>query len=1115
VRKCASISISLIVLLSYFVVLFTLGTVAQDTQDAVLYFYGDGEGNETLDTDVPIDPNGCSMDVGPTAGILIMWIVGTFETVPFQKDAIIDGNLVFNIWVEQTAQTPGLVEFNCDILIDGQETGYTIENERMVITDEHEITFGGYVNLHVYEGSVLAMYLCVLYSGVDMTVYWASQQHPSHVIVPADWCSVYAQNPVIDEEEQTAEISANVIHALGTDEYMDYQLDIEGPSSASYVWPPNTTVIGNVLQVTWEWDYGKDEAEEGYYTVIITVMDKSENTWYDVTSLQIYYVEPPPPPPPQEYNWTTVGRITSSPFDVDYSSITQDSNGTFWLVYSQYEGYNREDIYIKKSKDGINWGLSMELWGNYSYKYHPTIIQDSNGIYWVAWASNWGGRNRIWITHSTDGENWVDPLLAIGNYYDNYYPSLIQDSEGRYWMAWTNYNRTNYQHNIYLTYSCDGIYWDEQPTKITSDYDHDELPSLIQDSSGIFRVAFASDRSGNYDIWLTSSYDPRTSWSSPLQLTTDYSTDTSPSLIENADGGFNISWESRRTGRYEIWHSGSPDWSFWYHPEQVTENDNPNSHKHSPTLIQDQNETLWTIWSGQYSDSYNIWSSYKKTNYPPSVSIMNPTGEKSGDVTIIYSIRDNGSDKCNIKPMWSSDCYTFYDASQGTGGEGVTDLSSSASGITHKFVWDSETDIPGKDISSVYFKITACDCQLGEPCTTSAFHVDNNKPPEIFLESVENVQSRDIKINYTISDLESDTLSVFPEYSTDGSTYYQATISTSGYKIKNLKSTPEGISYTFTWDSVADLGGKEETNVHLRMTPKDNDEGLSETISGIQLDNKPPTIISGPTVTSKTHDIAIITWETDEPSDSVLYWGLDTNYGNVASGLAETKIHTITLQSLSSETTYHYYVCSKDLFSNGPSKSEDNEFTTDIVPNELPIIIITEPINGEKVSGKITITGEAMDPDDDSLEFVEVKVDENEWEKAEGTIVWNYELNTKELVNGNHYLHARTYDGRNYSEEFSISIEVDNEEEEESSIWLLIVIGAICACVVAIILALLWGRPRGQETSLQGQQVEFIPYMEPQVATVIPLETVEPMVEETSYMGGEVAQPYDFEGRYL
>ena len=97
--------------------------------------------------------------------------------------------------------------------------------------------------------------------------------------------------------------------------------------------------------------------------------------------------------------------------------------------------------------------------------------------------------------------------------------------------------------------------------------------------------------------------------------------------------------------------------------------------------------------------------------------------------------------------------------------------------------------------------------------------------------------------------------------------------------------------------------------------------------------------------------------------------------------------------------------------------------------NRLPGVTITEPGKGEEISGSYTIRGTASDPDgDEQVERVEIRIDEGSWEEANGTTDWNFEWDSTEVENGDHTIHARAFDGEDYSDLTEVDVTVNNEE---------------------------------------------------------------------------------------
>ena len=87
-----------------------------------------------------------------------------------------------------------------------------------------------------------------------------------------------------------------------------------------------------------------------------------------------------------------------------------------------------------------------------------------------------------------------------------------------------------------------------------------------------------------------------------------------------------------------------------------------------------------------------------------------------------------------------------------------------------------------------------------------------------------------------------------------------------------------------------------------------------------------------PVITAITANVytigARITWTTDEPSDSLAIYGPTPSYGqNTPLDIALVKSHAVNFSGLSSGTTYHFRVKSRNAAGN-LATSQDLTFTT-------------------------------------------------------------------------------------------------------------------------------------------------------------------------------------------
>jgi len=89
---------------------------------------------------------------------------------------------------------------------------------------------------------------------------------------------------------------------------------------------------------------------------------------------------------------------------------------------------------------------------------------------------------------------------------------------------------------------------------------------------------------------------------------------------------------------------------------------------------------------------------------------------------------------------------------------------------------------------------------------------------------------------------------------------------------------------------------------------------------------------------------AVITWMTDEPATSRVLYGLTSSYGNSYIDDALVFAHTVEIQNLQPEQTYHYKVISTD-YSGNASSSNDRTFQTQALPPPVAPVLAS-PANG-------------------------------------------------------------------------------------------------------------------------------------------------------------------------
>src|SRR5574341_291157 len=161
-------------------------------------------------------------------------------------------------------------------------------------------------------------------------------------------------------------------------------------------------------------------------------------------------------------------------------------------------------------------------------------------------------------------------------------------------------------------------------------------------------------------------------------------------------------------------------------------------------------------------------------------------------------------------------------------------------------------------------------------------------------------------------------------------------------------------SSLFTAHSATLSGLQAATVYHFRVRSADAAGNLAlsgdTTFTTLAAPDTTPPTISGVVASSTGATSTVITWSTNEPSTSVVDYGLGTSYGSTSTDATLVTSHSRTLIGLTASTTYHFRVRSADAAGHA-SSSTDFVFTTSALPDTTP------PTLSNITAGSLTSSG--------------------------------------------------------------------------------------------------------------------------------------------------------------
>jgi hypothetical protein len=169
-----------------------------------------------------------------------------------------------------------------------------------------------------------------------------------------------------------------------------------------------------------------------------------------------------------------------------------------------------------------------------------------------------------------------------------------------------------------------------------------------------------------------------------------------------------------------------------------------------------------------------------------------------------------------------------------------------------------------------------------------------------------------------------------------------------------------GVGSAFGQGLSVTAGGSAASSTNWTVQASDNTGGTNPTTctgslgtSIVDPANSVAPVISSLTISAVTASSVTISWTTDKSATSVINYGTTSGYGSTKSDTTLATSHSLTLDSLSTNTSYHYQVTSVDGFGNTVSTS-DNTFATastvSTTTTTTSVVVVTQAPSAKAVS---------------------------------------------------------------------------------------------------------------------------------------------------------------------
>jgi len=213
----------------------------------------------------------------------------------------------------------------------------------------------------------------------------------------------------------------------------------------------------------------------------------------------------------------------------------------------------------------VTWsGYEIRLTTHVDFDGVPAVIETDDGFLWIFWSRKIIDRyNLFYVKSANSGVSWSQETQLTANKSANLGVSACQAADGDVWVVWASDRTGNY--DLYYKVSSDlGVSWCDA-TQLTSGPKIDSNPCALQTADGKMWVFFSRrepSETATDDIHYICSSDNGATWEGSFQFTTDKYDDVWPSVTQTHLMKMWVVWTSDRAdqpdwGNYDIYYKTS------------------------------------------------------------------------------------------------------------------------------------------------------------------------------------------------------------------------------------------------------------------------------------------------------------------------------------------------------------------------------------------------------------------------------------------------------------------------------------------------------------------------------------------------------------------------------
>jgi hypothetical protein len=237
------------------------------------------------------------------------------------------------------------------------------------------------------------------------------------------------------------------------------------------------------------------------------------------------------------------------------AQLAMAADGSINVVWEDDSNSGSTISYIRLSINGVPFSAPKNLSANLGNSTESQIAVDAGGNIDVIFADSTPGASNpgnfnIFFSRSTDqGLTFSSPKNLSSSLTNSLHAHLAVDATGGIYAVWEeNVAIDAGNKDIFFTRSSDSGATFSAPTNLSNNFGNSSNASLVVDAAGGINLSWEDDTPGLTNIFFTDSQDAGVTFSTPQNLSNDSGSSTEAQIVADKNGDLNVLWSDDAPG---------------------------------------------------------------------------------------------------------------------------------------------------------------------------------------------------------------------------------------------------------------------------------------------------------------------------------------------------------------------------------------------------------------------------------------------------------------------------------------------------------------------------------------------------------------------------------------